>query len=181
MSKSKFFFFILCGLFTTNLVHATYAFSPSISYLDHTQTDNTNPKQSAKLTLIDLRFGYILDFGLYLGGLYSLQDYDLLAESSDSFLGPSVGYYYKGLFAVLTYYVYGERDLSQGDIKYTNAVGFQLDLSYSVPVAENILVGPQLTFHNIEFKEAERSGISETTNYKFGGISPYFNVTFLFE
>ena len=82
----------------SSYAQAMILFSPSVTYMEQSQDDGTNPEVDAKLTFIDLRLGYVFDFGLYIGGLYSLQDHDLLSDSSDSYLGPSFGYYNNGFF-----------------------------------------------------------------------------------
>ncbi len=159
---------------------SAFLFSPSITHMEHSEENGTNPERNVKMTLIDLRLGYLMDFGLYIGGLYSLQDYELLQDSSDSFFGPTVGYFNSGFFAALTYYLYGERDLTDGSGKYSDVSGYQLDISYSVPIAEDILMGPQLTYHNYQFGDFQQNGNSASTEYKYSGLTPYFNLTFLF-
>lgn len=160
--------------------HATIVFTPSITFLEQKVTEEDQISRNGKLTVIDVRLGYITDFGLYVGGLYSIQDQDLLSDASDSYFGPSVGYSRGGFLFVGTYYLYGERDLTNGSLKYSDVSGFQLDFSYAVPVFENFSVGPQLTYYSVKFDSAEESGISRSTNYKTSGITPYFNLTFTF-
>lgn len=164
---------------------AAILFTPSLSFVEQKADDTTdaNPESNANMTLIDLRLGYTFDFGLYIGGLYSIHDQALLTsgeDSSDSYFGPSVGYYYKGLLVVFSYYLYGEKDLANGSGKMQGVNGYQLDVGYSVPVTDTIHVGPQLTYHTIKFDEISSGVGSNTINYEFSGISPYFNVTFIF-
>lgn len=161
-------------------VQAAIHFTPSVTYLEQSEEVGSNPKRDVKMTIIDLRLGYVMDMGLYIGGMYSLHDYDLLTDSSDSYFGPTLGYYNAGFFIAATYYLYGERDLSNGQGKYSDVSGYQVDVSYSVPVTDTFLIGPQLTFHNIEFGDLQISGSSNSIDYKFSGISPYFNLTFIF-
>ncbi len=170
----------LAFILFSNISLGSYLFSPSITFLEHSVEDNTTPKRSAKVTMIDMRLGYLTDFGLYFGGLYSIQDFELLSDSSDSFFGPSIGYYGYGFFAALTWYLYGERDLSNGTGKYTDVSGFQLDVAYLVPIVEDILIGPQLTYHSYKFGDFQQNGGSTSANYKYSGLTPYFNVTFHF-
>ncbi len=171
---------VLSFVLSAQTGNSAFLFSPSITHMEHSEETANNPERNVKMTLIDLRLGYLMDFGLYLGGLYSLQDYELLRDSSDSFFGPSVGYFNSGFFAALTYYLYGERDLTNGSGKYSDVSGYQIDISYSVPVAENILMGPQLTYHNYEFGDFQQNGNSSSTEYKYSGLTPYFNLTFIF-
>ena len=171
---------LLISLVFSAAAQSAIHFSPSITYLEQSEDDGVNPERDVKMTIIDLRLGYVMDFGLYLGGMYSLHDYDLLTDSSDSYFGPTVGYYNSGFFIAATYYLYGERDLSNGQGKYSDVSGYQVDVSYSVPITETVLLGPQLTFHNIEFGDLQISGASNSVDYKYSGISPYFNLTFIF-
>ncbi len=143
-------------------------------------TDNNNPTVDTKLTLIDFRLGYVFDSGLYVGGLYSIHDNELLADASDSYFGPSLGYYYEGFLVAGTYYIYGERDLTAGNTKYSGVKGFQIDLSYAIKVTEQFSVGPQLTYHSVKFTDSQVFGISSPTQYRWKGLSPYFNLTFAF-
>jgi hypothetical protein len=167
-------------LFLTPNLYGAYLFSPSVSYLEQKLHDNSLPDTKAKYTAIDLRFGYLTEFGLYVGGLYSLHDQNILADASDSYFGPSIGYFYSGFLFVGTWFVYGERDLSNGQTKYANVGGYQLDLSYAIPLNETISIGPQLSYIHVDFNEAQNAGNANTTDYNFNGIVPYFNITFQF-
>lgn len=158
---------------------AMIMFSPSVTYMEQKENNN-NAESDIKLTVIDLRLGYVMDMGLYLGGLYSVQDHDLLTDSSDSFFGPSIGYYNSGFSVIGTYYLYGEKDLSNGTGKLSKVSGFQVDLGYAVPITPTVLIGPQLTYFTYEFDEIEVGGFAGPNEYKLSGLHPYFNLTFLF-
>ena len=170
---------VLLTLFAS-LAQAGFVFTPSITYMTQDVDDGTTP-QDVKLTLIDMRLGYIMDFGLYVGGMYSIQDQDIFSnDSSDAFFGPSVGYYNSGFFAVATLFIHGEKDFSQGNTKLTNVSGFQVDLSYLTPITDGVFLGPQLTYQSVEFAEAEVAGVSSSTNFSFTSVSPYFSLLFMF-
>jgi hypothetical protein len=161
--------------------HATYLFAPSISYMEQSYDDGIQSLDS-KLTMIDLRFGYVLDMGLYFGGLYSLQDQDLLTDSSDSFFGTSVGYSCEcGCFAALTYYLYGEKDFTDGSRKLADVEGFQLDVAYTLPVTDSFRLGPQLTYHHYRFNESQVAGIAQAADVEVRDLTPYFALVFVFE
>ena len=155
--------------------------TPSLTYMDQKVEDENNNETKRNLTIIDLRLGYVFDFGLYIGGLYSIHDRNIATDASDSYFGPSLGYYNSGFLAVATFYVYGERDLTNGDGKFTDLSGYQLDFSYSIPVAEDFSIGPQLTYHTVKFGDLQTSGFSNSVDYTFSGITPYFNMTFFFK
>ena len=106
-------------MFTSQLALAGFVFSPSVSYLERDLNDN-GTETEAKLSMVDLRLGYQLDMGLYLGGIYSIASEDILGGDTTNFLvGPSVGYFYSGFLAIITYHLFGERDLSVGNQKYS--------------------------------------------------------------
>ncbi len=168
-------------LLLASVSFGSFIFSPSLSYLEQTVEDNNNAKVDTKMTLLDLRLGYIFESGLYVGGLYSVHDNEILSDASDSYFGPSIGYFYNGLLLAGTYYLYGERDLTNGTTKYSSVNGFQVDLSYAIKVTDIFYLGPQITYHSVKFTDSQVAGISSPTNYKWRGLSPYFNMTFIFE
>ncbi len=167
-------------LFFGNFAQATYVFTPSVTTLQQTQNDQNAVESKSKLTVLDFRLGYVLESGVYLGGLYSIQDQQLFQGGSDSYLGPSVGYYNGGFLVAATYYLYGERDLTSGGGKFAKVKGYQIDISYALPVTESFLMGPQLTYHDVSFDELQINGVGQVVSFKRSGISPLFNMTFLF-
>ncbi len=171
---------LLINLMGLASAHANILFSPSITYMEQSQQVAANPESQAKLTVIDMKLGYVFDFGLYVGGFYSIQDHDFLSDSSDSYLGPSVGYYNSGFLAVGTYYIFGEKDFTDGSGKMTGVNGFQIDVAYAVPVTDNFRIGPQLTYQSVEFDTLEVNGFDSSVDYEFSSITPYFNLMFLF-
>ena len=104
-------------------------------------------------------------------------DQDITSDASDSYFGPSIGYRIENFLAVFTYYIYGERDLTDGSGKHTGVNGFQLDLTYMIPIMDGVYLGPQLTFHQIKFNEFEAAGFGAAGDYNWQGVSPYFNLT----
>lgn len=161
--------------------NAAILFAPSVTFMQQSLKDNALPEAENKLTVIDVRLGYVTDFGLYLGGLYSLHDHNNLADSSDSYFGPSVGYYNSGFFIAGTYFLYGERDLTNGAGKYAGVSGYQVDVAYTVPVTESLRIGPQLTYHSIKFDELlAPGGIGTPSDYALTGLVPAFNFMFVF-
>lgn len=167
---------LLIGLST----QAAVIFAPSISYMEQTN-DDTTTETNAKLTVVDLRLGYTFDMGLYVGGLYSIQDHNLASvDSSDSYLGPTIGFYKSGFLIAGTYYFYGEKDLTDGSGKRSKVSGYQVDLSYTVPLTKSLRIGPQLTYYAIDFDEIEVNGFAQSQEFSFSGITPAFNLLFMF-
>lgn len=178
--KNKLFILIAAFLFSS-VSSADYLLSPSVTYLKQSVNDGSAPEAKAQMTLLDFRFGYQFEFGLYLGGLYSIHNNELLTKASDSYFGPSLGYIYENIMLITTFMVYGERDMSSGNTKYSDAKGLQVDLTYKVPVNDLVSVGPQITYHSIEFSDAQVAGISSSATYRWQGFTPYFNLTVQFK
>ena len=173
-------FIITLALIPFSLAHANYLFAPSLSYLERNTNDN-GTSSDVKLTKIDLKLGYVFDFGMYLGGVYSLSDENFGTDSSDYTLGFSAGYIRDGFFGILTYHLLGERDLAAGGIKYSGASGFQLDTGYVIPLTDNLSLGPQLSWSDVKYRDQENSGIATSANYDWSGITPYFTLWFMFK
>jgi len=170
----------LLFLLSMNSAKAAYIFTPSVTYLQQTQNDQNAQETQVTFTILDFRMGYVLESGVYLGGLYSIHDQELFQGGSDSYLGPSVGYYNRGFLIAGTYYVYGERDFTSGSGKLAKVKGYQIDISYAIPVTDNFLLGPQLTYQNVSFDELQVTGVGQSVEFKRSGVSPLFNMTFLF-
>ena len=164
---------------------AQVIFSPGIGYYS-TETETTDPAPSSSSSTenrIDLRFGYVLPMGLYVGGMYSMVDSETCSGSTCSdnsgFLaGPTIGYNsYTGFYALMTYHIMGE----QGDgTKFTGGTGPQVDLGWVFPLSAYFSIGPQITYRSIEFAERESNGVTVDTDRTATSIAPYLSLWFMF-
>lgn len=158
-----------------------FVFAPSVTYMSREAENNGTQIADTGLTVMDFKLGYIFDMGLYLGGLYSLIQDDILSSgSSDFHFGPSVGYYNSGFFVAGTYYLFAERDFDTGNTKLADVSGYQIDISYTLPINQLVSIGPQITYHNVEYKDAQVGGLSSPTDYKWKGFTPYIALLFMF-
>lgn len=158
---------------------AGYVFAPAITYYER-ETHDTGNFSEARLTTLDLRVGYLFDFGLYVGGLYSMSDEKLAVDVTDFVFGPTVGYKYGNVYALLTYHLIGDRDLSSAGYRYSKGSGVQVDIGYLVPVTETFSLGPQLSYKNVKYSDVEIQGTQSAADYKWNGITPYFSLWFHF-
>jgi len=160
--------------------YANIVVSPGVSYISN-KYDQTTPSADigdSTQTLVDVRLGYILPMGLYLGAMYSHIGGDD-ASSSGNMMGPTVGYFSSmtGFYTLLTYHISGEF----GDTtKYTGAQGPQVDLGWIFPVTRYFSIGPQLTWRSIEFSKIESGPISVDTDFKRSTVAPYISLWFMF-
>ncbi|MCB0379039.1 MAG: hypothetical protein KDD33_11150 [Bdellovibrionales bacterium] len=180
MKKLFVLFTIFSLILTCQSAQAGFLFAPATTYLTQSLENPNSAKQDVKFTILDVRLGYTFDFGLFLGGIYSLLDNDLLSDSSDFHFGPTVGYQWKNIFTTFTYYLYGEKDQTIGNVKYANIQGFQFDIAYVLPITEKVFLGPQLTYHNIKYKEAQTNGVAAAAELKWRGLSPQFTLLFTY-
>lgn len=136
-------------------------------------------------TVIDLRVGYVMPMGLYLGGMYSSISRKAGSVSgSGNLLGPTIGYYsYTGFYTLLTYHISGKDKAwtNMGEaVDVTGAKGPQVDVGWVFPVSTYFSLGPQITWRSLEFSKAEGNGASLDTNYKRTNIAPYLSLWFMF-
>jgi len=132
------------------------------------------------MSQLELRFGYTFDFGLFVGGFYSLSSQDFIEDADDYYIGPTVGYTYGGFFGLLSYVLAGDQDLKSGGIKYTGANGIQATIGYRLMFAENVYLGPELTLRDVSFEDVETQGVPTPTERKDSVIVPGFSLLFNF-
>ncbi len=170
----------------TGTASANLVLSPGLGYY----SDATEQSQPSAIdvetteTRADLRLGYVLPMGLYLGGMYSYIDSEVCSgscsDNSGFLIGPSVGYSsLTGFYTILTYHIMGE----QGDsVKYTGGKGPQVDVGWIFPISTYVAIGPQLTWRSIEYDKQEVSalGITQDTDLKQTSIAPYVSLWFMF-
>lgn len=151
---------------------ANFSFSPAISTF---KTDD-----DLSMTQLELRLGYSFDFGLYLGGMYSLASDRFLDHTNHYYLGPQVGYEYGGAYVLATYILTGEQDLASGGVKYSGTTGYQATVGYRIAVAEDIYLAPEFTYRTVEFDNREVQGIATPGDRKDTHILPSVAVLFKF-
>lgn len=166
---------------------ANLVLSPALGYYTNKQ-DATQPGAIAQDTetselRADIRLGYVLPMGLYLGGMYSHLGQESCtngscADSSGFLVGPSLGYHsLTGFYTLLTYHIMGE----QGDAaKFTGGKGPQVDLGWVFPISSYVAIGPQITWRSVEYDKLEVGGTSQDTDFKTTSIAPYVSLWFMF-
>lgn len=186
--------FILTALCFSTVAQAQFIFSPGIHYTSSTVTQQFPTGDVESKTdgmAIDLRLGYIMPMGLYLGGMYSIQS-GVVAnrlsigtddDRSGSLIGPTIGYYsMMGFYLLGTYHITGKTraENSGSHIEYSGGKGPQVDMGWVFPLASSFAIGPQLTYTSIEYSEVDTNTGSATTGYKTSDIRPYVTLWFMF-
>lgn len=157
-------------------------FSPNLGYYSDTQKSGGN-KSERSATTIDLRLGYVLSQGIYLGALYGMMNEKSGATDwKTSGFGPTLGYVNSGFSALLTYHLLmADWDLGgTPNTKYTEGKGFQFDISYAFPLASNFSMGPSLTYKSIKYDKVESGGAKTSSDMTRTWIAPTVNIWFTF-
>jgi hypothetical protein len=180
MKKLMFFIF---SLFLANTVFASFVINPSVSYMSR-ETEMTQPaaasgKQSE--TRIDVKLGYVLPMGLYLGGMYaSTSEKNGTVTDKGSSIGPTIGYFsMMGFYTLFTYYIIGQMDSTPPN-KFTGGKGPQVDVGWVFPISAYFSIGPQITWRSLEYNKFETAGVSLDSDYKATSIAPYLSLWFMF-
>jgi hypothetical protein len=132
------------------------------------------------MSQLELRVGYTFDFGLFLGGFYSLGS-DKFVDAADQYAaGPTIGYQWKGIYSLASYMLAGESDLASGGIKYGRNSGYQVTLGYRLLLIEDVYLGSELTYRNTKYGDKQTQGISEDSDRQDTTFIPAINLQFKF-
>jgi hypothetical protein len=132
------------------------------------------------ISQLELRVGYTFDFGLYVGGFYSLGSEKFIDDSDEYVLGPMVGYQWNGIYGLLGYAVSAAQDLKSGGTKYSKGSGVEATIGYRMLVAEDVYLGPELTLRKIKYESVELQGVGSPVDRKDTLIIPGIAVQFQF-
>lgn len=128
----------------------------------------------SKISLYDLKLGYLTGSGLYLGGLYTSKNSQAGSNSVDGkSMGASVGYVGASGFFIKGHYILSSE---WGD--YKEGTGFQADLGYINNVTGNFLVGVEATYRTIDYKKDDTNPALD--KYKVTELLPMLTVGFVF-
>jgi hypothetical protein len=144
--------------------------------LMYNQTRVTSPGSSSddNLYIYDIKLGYIMSSGLYLGGAYTTRSHNGSAVSGEdgTATGASICYVSSsGFFLIGDYYF----DAKLGN--YTNGSGYQGDFGYLGNVAGPFYIGVELTYRDLTYKGSLPTGIN---SYEVKELLPMLSVAFIF-
>ncbi|HEY8270143.1 MAG TPA: hypothetical protein VIG33_04595 [Pseudobdellovibrionaceae bacterium] len=118
--------------------------------VDDVNSGVTTHQSDSASAIYDIKLGYLMGEGLYLGGIYTSRSESALNASgtSGSATGASLGYMGSGGFFLMGHYL-----LSATEGAYKNGTGLQVDLGYKAGVSSGWLVGGELTYRSITYKK----------------------------
>lgn len=181
MNKLLSIFFV--SMFFATPVLANLVISPGISYMTNkVDSQGGNPSEDNE-TRYDIRVGYILPMGLYLGAMYAggnLKNSDSDIDGSYSSMGPTVGYYsLMGFYTLLTYHITGNYKPTD-NYELSGAKGPQVDVGWVFPLTAYFSLGPQLTWRSLDFDKAQAGTQTTDVDIKHTSIAPYLSLWFMF-
>jgi hypothetical protein len=154
-------------------------FGPSFLYQVDKDQDGNNSSNDSEIvqTNIDLKAGYIMMGGLFLGVTHSTETVDYgTTELARTSYGPSVGVIYNNLALHLTYYMGLEQELGSSN-KRTGS-GMQLDLGYYFHLGSSVVLGPQLSYRQFKYDELESGATTTEIDHTHTDIDPMIILAF---
>jgi hypothetical protein len=155
------------------------------SFFYSSSTDELTTKTETNNLFLNLRLGYTMSSGLYLGGIYEMENSESkttsTAKSEQSAYGASVGYV-SNFYVIGSYFLSAEIKGSGGITSYTTGTGFGADLGYTFMMGKWGF-GPELSYKSITYEKTKAANGRETTlskKYTSSDIIPYFAFKFVF-
>lgn len=131
----------------------------------NTVGSSTVSDRKRNVLFYDARMYYIFRGGFTFGLLYGGESQDInggAPKTQRTNIGMTFGYIKWGWTALATYLPYSVQTLSgTTDVsEYSKGSGFQMDFAYHFRLGSNFSIGPQITYKNIQYKEAESATTS---------------------
>lgn len=124
------------------------------AYMYNSSTETT-PGSNVETTssIYDLKVGYLMGNGLYLGGIYTIRRSESNnVETDGKAAGASLGYVASSGMFIQGHY------LAMADVgSYKEGSGYQVDLGYLSNVTGPLLIGVELTYRSMNYKEDDNN------------------------
>lgn len=140
-----------------------------------TNKEEGQPETKENMTLGDVKVGYLNGNGLYLGGLYAFGTTESdsgigTIDNKETVYGASIGYVGATGFYLTGHYLFAAKTdvLEEGN-------GFQLDFGHLSNVTSTFVVGVQVSYRSIDYKEKDTGIKIKTTAFY-----PMLTLGFLF-
>ncbi|KYG65411.1 hypothetical protein AZI87_12780 [Bdellovibrio bacteriovorus] len=173
----KFHLFSFVVLFATALGSLAEARSSSgvlltaNAFMYNSTVEDDSTSSDSKTAIYDIKLGYLQGNGFYLGGIYTKRDQSGSSDADGSAMGASIGYFGASGFFLKGHYLVSAEN---GNLK--EGSGFQGDFGYISEVSSSVIVGVELTYRSIEYKET--NGADSKT--KVSELFPMLTVGFVF-
>ncbi len=133
--------------------------------------------------VLEYKFGYLMNNGLYLGGIFSNFETTTNASTeSRNIQGATVGYMQNGFFGMAHFFFLGKYKLSSGtEFSEPALFNINFDVGYCAMMNSNVFYGVQMAYRNLSFAKVTPSGGSTSSlTYKMSDFYPMFNLGIIF-
>lgn len=158
-------------------------FGVGLSYFMYNTTidgDNYSSPSESKTSMTDIKLGYLMSNGLYLGVLNSTNSSDSGSGAlTGTALAAAVGYHSGGYIVDLNYYISGTQNLTSTS-KLTSGTGIGLDFGYNHMLSTSFYLGVQLSYKSMSYAKAEVSSVEATVKTTVVSTMPMLNLGFMF-
>lgn len=145
------------------------------------KTDSNGTTSESTQTDYDIKFGYLMTSGLYLGVIYDNQTHGGGGSSypTRTGYGAVVGYHTGNWTFDLDYYLSSTRN-SSATTSYTGGTNMQVDIGYDIPLSSSFYLGWQLAYRMYAYNSVTNNGTSSSTDFKMTEIQPLIRLGFNF-
>jgi len=159
-----------------------FSVAPSILYsttnMDLTEIGSGEVESTS--TYYDLNLGYTWGNGLYVGAIYGARTSgNGTTDTTDTYMGASVGYSNNGWIAVLHYLVSAEDELS-ATVKLIEGSGFGADLGYMWSVSNWFSIGMALNYRSLSYKKYDNGTTEVEADTSESSMLPFLLLGFSF-
>ncbi len=165
--------------FGASMAQAQFVINPNLSY-SSAKTEGAGGTSEGSVFMLDLRAGFVMTNGLFLGGTYAHEGSDTgTNDTTATSIAPTVGFFNQGFVAMLTYHFMATAEMDP-TTDLIEGAGPQIDVGYVLPVTGSFHLGPQLRWRQLDFGKMESSGVKVDVDYKRTSIDPMINLWFMF-
>ncbi len=178
---------VLALVLGTSVSHAASGggsgFGVGVSYFMYNLTldgDNFAAPSESKNSVMDIKLGYLMSNGLYLGALSSsASSNNGTGALTGGGLAAALGYHMNGFMVDLNYFLSGTQDYTS-TTKYTSGSGIGLDFGYNHMLSSSFYLGVELSYKSLSFAKSEVSGTETTVKNTVVSTMPMLNLGFMF-
>jgi hypothetical protein len=161
-----------------------FDFGLSTLRYSHSTTYAASPASETSATHLDLKVGYVMSTGFYLGGAYStFTDYNLGATVSTenrTGVGLVLGYHDSGYYIDWTLLLSSQLDRADGS-KYTGGLSTILSGGYNAMFGSSFYLGVGVSYKNFNWTEqTDPAGVKTLVTNMQSEFFPCLNLGFIY-
>jgi hypothetical protein len=147
-----------------------------VSYRDSQWSDDESPFSTHQSNM-DVRIGYVMGNGIYLGAYYASQSSDNALLGGGGGMGASLGYSWNNWYANAHFLLSANRVNEDFDITDTGT-GTDIEVGYMVPISGSFNLGISVMHAQRKYDKRDFAGVESDIDVKTIGTT-WPNVTFV--